>query len=126
MEAQKVKFKTDSDGNALYAVGSTIYLKMVKDDAALRIGAFDLANKTLIINREYYDFNETYDCYPLNEAVLRAAKKCDTVTLTCPEGKFVIPINIALRYGTPLHHDTRDLSRQIFIKLSLIKNYAQS
>ena len=125
MEAQKTVFRKDGEGNSLYVIGSTIYLQMLNAALPVRIGAFDNENKTILIAKEYYDYNEHYNCYPLNEAVLRAAKKCDTVTMTCPEGKYVTPISMILRYGTPLNFDTQDLSRQIFIKLELIKDYAR-
>ncbi len=88
-----------------------------------RIGSFDLEKRRININKEHYDFNEKFKCYPFNEAVLRASKKCDNVHLICPEGKFDIPIEVILKYGTTLIYEKFDLSRELYIELTLIKKY---
>lgn len=122
---ERIVFKSDNEGNQLYVEGNAIFLQMKNDEQRERIGSFDVANRRIIINKEYLDFEPRFGgCYSFNEAVLRASKKSDTVRLICPEGRFDIPISEAiLKYGTPLIYPKSDLSRQLYINMSLIKKY---
>lgn len=120
-EGKKV-FKTDTHGNELYVEDNQIWLCKA-DKTTSRIGAFDLDNKRIKINKEHYDYNERFKSYPFNEAVLRAAKKCDNVYLICPEGRFEIPIEVILKYGTPLIYEKFGLDRDLYIEVTLIKKY---
>lgn len=122
MDSAKIIFKSDAFGNVLYAEGNAIFLQKA-NNAFDRLGSFDIESKKILMNKEHYDLNERFKCYPFNEAILTAAKKCDTVHLVCPEGRFDIPIEVILKFGTVLIYDKPGLSKEIFVELSLIKKY---
>lgn len=125
MESAKVVFKKDEYGNELFVENNVIWLSCAGKPND-RLGSFDLEKKRIRINREYMDYNSRFNCYGFNEAVLMGSKKCDTVRLICPEGKFDIPISTILQYGSPLIYETAGLTNQLFIELPLIKKYPVS
>ncbi len=120
----RIVFKTDTEGNILFAEGNAIFLQMKNEGQKERIGSFDLPNRRIVMNKEYYDFEPRFGgCYSFNQEVLQAAKRSDTVRLICPEGRFDIPIAQILLHGTPLVYPKSDLTRQLYINLSLIRKY---
>ncbi len=123
MNTSGTSIKTDELGNTLIVEGNVIYLETASNKKQERLGSFNLDSKQLIINKEHFDYDERFKCYPFNEALLKAAKKCDTVLLKCPEGRFVIPISVILEYATPLIYKKPGLSKEIFLSIDVIKKY---
>ena len=126
MDAVITTIETDSKGNRLYVEGNKIYLETENGKTRERLALIDLEKKSLVIHREYFDYNERFKCYPFNQCLLRSAKKCETVYLIAPEGRFSITVKELLEYGTPLIYGTNDLTNQIFVELSLIKKFPAS
>jgi hypothetical protein len=109
--------------NQIYTEGNSIFLKSSKDSDRIRLGNFDTVHKRIVMHKQFWEYDERFKSYPFNEAILKAAQKCNTVRLICPEGKFDIPIAVILKYGSPLIYPRNDLTREIYIDINLINNY---
>lgn len=123
MNTTGTSIKKDELGNSLVVEDNVIYLENASNKKQEHLGSFNLDSKQLIINKEHFNYNERFNCYPFNEALLRAAKKCDTVYLKCPEGRFEIPIEVMLNFGTPLIYQKPGLTNEIYVGLALIQTY---
>lgn len=122
MVSQKTVLKSDANSNQIYVEGEYIYLGK-EGQQSERLAKFDLERKMLIVHKEYVDFISRFDAYGFNEALLRLSRKCDTVYLICPDGRYEIPITQVLHYGNVLIYPKQDLTRELFIELGLIKKY---
>jgi hypothetical protein len=89
--------KKDEAGNEVYIQNTGAYLKLVDAEKGKRIATIDTANKRILFNKESFDVFKS--SYGFNYELLRVAQICDTVRLTCPEGKFDIPIKDILLLG---------------------------
>ena len=78
---------------------------------------------SLLFNRDDSDWVRDSKCYGFNVSFLRLSKKCDTVRLICPDGKFDIPISVILENGIYLWFKHDDLTAKIYLKLESILSY---
>ena len=112
--------KKDESGNEVYIQNNGAYLKYANADKGKRIATMDTDNKRMLFNRESFDVLK--GGYGFNYEILKIAKICDTVRLTCPEGKFDIPIREILLLGD-FKNGNSGIDTQIYFQIADLRRF---
>jgi hypothetical protein len=117
---KRIVIAEDNFGS-IYVEENRIYLAKKNSEKGSRLASFDLAEKTLIVNRDAFEKYSRF-FYGINEVLLRKANKCDVVRLICPEGIFNIPIQDFLIRGKNLKKET-GITAEIFYDIADMEKY---
>lgn len=115
----------DTANNFIYTDGNEVLLKLNAEKRTRHLATIDLAQKALIMVRQSKHLLRKAQAYGFNHSMLQAAKLCDKIIFTCPEGTFIIPIADVLQYGDYLWFKTEGFERQLFLRIAFIQSYPQ-
>ncbi len=115
--------KEDNNGNILFFVNGIIYLRLKSEKRDRNLGHIDYTNKAIHMKRTQEHVHYKSMSYGFNYSLLQEANVCKHIYLSCPHGKYKIPIKDIMSTGEFLFFKQQGFEKQIFMKINVLPQY---